>query len=63
MNIQNSEQFVKIADGSFKPLNEKFYGTGITVVYKCKPGYYTKRFKATQGKYQIQNLYLIKPIS
>jgi len=54
MNIQNSEQFVKIADGSFKPLNEKFYGTGITVVYKCKPGYYTKRFKATQGECRIQ---------
>ena len=53
MGIQNSEQFVKIADGSFKPPTAKFYKTGITIVYKCKPGYYTKRFKATQGTYQI----------
>ena len=53
MNIENSEQFVKIADGSFKLFNEQFYETGTTVVYKCKPGYYTKRFKATQGKYRI----------
>ena len=52
--MENSEQFVKIADGSFKPLNEKFYETGTTVVYKCKPSYYTKRFKATQGTFQIK---------
>ena len=60
MNISNSEQFVKIADGSFKPFNEKFYETGTTVVYKCKPDYYTKRFKATQGTFQIKKFKSMK---
>ena len=54
MNIENSEQFVQIADGSFKPFNETFFETGTTVVYKCKPGYYTKTFRVTQGTFQIK---------
>ena len=50
MSISNSQQLVKNESGDLEPLSGKLFGVGVTVVYRCKAGYYTRRNKQTQGQ-------------
>ena len=50
MSISNSEQLIRNDNDDLVPISGKLFGVGVTVHYKCKPGYYTRRNKQTQGK-------------
>ena len=58
MSISNSEQLIRNESDDFVPISGKLFGVGVTVHYKCKPGYYTRRNKKTQGKVKFQLLIL-----
>jgi len=49
MSISNSEQLIRNESDDFVPISGKLFGVGVTVHYKCKPGYYTRRNKKTQA--------------